>query len=109
MEIQWIVDDSHDSSKFKPYSSGWGSYQHRETKLIISDHWLGVPGFGSVRNYVHLTNDELAEVRKAFQRLHRNRQQMQEAKIWANVQGRFKKRARAMYRFICDKAGIAHH
>jgi hypothetical protein len=109
IEIQWIVDDSHDPSKFKPYSSHGGSYQHRESKLVIASAWLGVSSFGSVKEFIALNDEEFVAIKESFERLSQARQQIIQAKVWASVQGRFKKRAQAMYRFICDKAGVPHH
>jgi uncharacterized protein Veg len=109
MEIQWIVDDSHDPSKFKPYSSHGGSYQHRESKLVIASTWLGVSSFGSVKEHITLNEEEFVEIKESFERLKQAREQVIQAKVWSSVQVRFKKRAQAMYRFICDKAGVAHH
>lgn len=106
-EVQWLVDDSHDLSKFKPYSSLGGSYRHRETKLVIARDWLGVPGFGSIKDFVQLNEEELAAIKESYERVHGTREQARQAKIWADVQGRFKKRAQAVYQFIREKAGLA--
>lgn len=102
-EIQWVVDDAGDPSKFKNYSSHGGSFQHRESGLVIASTWLGVPGFGSVKEHIELTPEELVFVGHAYMLLRQAYDAAQQAKTWENVKGRFKKRAQSVYRFITSK------
>lgn len=102
-EIQWVVDDAADPANFKKYSSHGGSFQHRESGLVIASDWLATPGFGAVKDHIDLNPEELAAVGAAFQRLRESYTGAERARVWANVQNRFKYRAWAAYQFICSK------
>jgi hypothetical protein len=105
-EIQWIVDDSHDSHNFKRYSSCLGSFQHRESGLVIASDWLAVPGWGAIKERIDLNAEEAAAVAEAFQRVKETYDAAYRAKTWDDVKRRFKNRAQAVYQFISDKVGL---
>jgi hypothetical protein len=104
-EIQWVVDDSHDSHNFKTYSSCGGSFQHRESGLVIASDWLAVPGWGAIKDKIDLSVEEAAAVTEAFQRVKETYDVAHRAKTWDNVKRRFKNRADEVYRLIMEKVG----